>query len=87
MVFIISDKSTEIAGRLLKDVNVGATFIDGKGAYSGKDKEIIMAVMRKALAPKAEEVVKEVDPTAFMIFTSANEIYGQGYKNIFGEKL
>ena len=87
LVFIISDKSIEIVGRLLKDVNVGATFINGKGAYSGSDKEIIMAVMRKSLAPKAEEVVKNVDPTAFMIFTSATEIYGQGYKNIFDEKL
>ena len=87
LVFIISDKSSEIVKRLLKDVNVGATFINGKGAYSGTGKEIIMAVMRKGLAPKAEEVVKDVDPTAFMIFTSATEIYGQGYKNIFGEKL
>lgn len=87
LVYIISDKSTEIANRLLSDVNVGATFIEGKGAYSGQEKQIIMAVMRKALAPKAEEVVKEVDPGAFLIFTSANEIYGLGYKNIFGEKL
>jgi hypothetical protein len=68
-------------------LDVGATYIKGKGAYSGTDKDIIMAVMRKVLAPKAEEVVKDVDPTAFMIFTSATEIYGQGYKNIFSEKL
>lgn len=87
LVYIISDRSAELADRLLKDVNVGATYIEGKGAYSGQDKQIIMAVMRKALAPKAEEVVKDVDPGAFMIFTSANEIYGLGYKNIFGEKL
>lgn len=87
LVYIISDKSAEIADRLLKDVNVGATFIDGKGAYSGQDKQIIMAVMRKALSPKAEEVVKDVDPGAFIIFTSANEIYGLGYKNIYSEKL
>ena len=87
LVFIISDKSAEIVKRLLEDVDVGATYIKGKGAYSGTDKDIIMAVMRKVLAPKAEEVVKDVDPTAFMIFTSATEIYGQGYKNIFSEKL
>ena len=46
-----------------------------------------MVAMRKALAPKAEEIVKEVDPTAFMIITSASEIYGQGHKNIYSEKL
>ncbi len=87
MIYIISDYSQPIAKRLLEDLEVGATFIQGRGAYSGKDKEVIMVVMRKALAPKAEEIVKEVDPTAFMIVTSANEIYGEGYKNIFSEKL
>ena len=87
MLYIISDHSRPIAQKLLNDLEVGVTFLQGKGAYSGKDKEVIMAVMRKALAPKAEEIIKEVDPTAFMIITSANEIYGEGYKNIFSEKL
>ncbi len=87
MIFIISDNSTLIAQKLLTDVNVGVTFIKGQGAYSQKEKDIIMAVVKKPLSPRVEEVVKEVDSSAFLIFTSANEIYGQGYKNIFGEKL
>lgn len=87
MIFIISDQSTAIADKLLKDVDVGVTFIKGQGAYSKKEKDIIMAVVKKPLSPRIEEVVKEVDSSAFMIFTSANEIYGQGYKNILGEKL
>lgn len=87
MIFIISDQSTAIADKLLKDVDVGVTFIKGQGAYSKKEKDIIMAVVKKTLSPRIEEVVKEVDSSAFMIFTSANEIYGQGYKNILGEKL
>lgn len=87
MIYIISDHSKPIADSLLKDLAVGVTFIQGRGAYSGKDKEVIMVVMRKALAPKAEEIIKKVDPQAFMIVTSASEIYGQGYKNIFSEKL
>lgn len=87
MLYIISDHSAQIADRLLNELDVGATFVQGKGAYSGRDKEVIMAVMRKALAPKAEEIVREADPAAFMIVTSANEIYGEGYKNFFSEKL
>lgn len=87
LLYIISDKSHLITEKLLNDLEVGVTFIQGKGAYSGKEKEVIMVAMRKALAPKAEEVVKEIDPTAFMIITSANEIYGEGHKNIFSEKL
>ena len=33
-----------------------------------------------------EDVVKEEDPMSFMIVTSATEIYGEGYKNLFSEK-
>lgn len=87
LLYIISDRSQPITEKLLKDLAVGVTFIQGKGAYSGKEKDVIMVAMRKALAPKAEEIVKEVDPTAFMIITSASEVYGQGHKNIFSEKL
>lgn len=43
--------------------------------------------MRKALAPRVEQVVKEEDPEAFMIISSAAEIYGEGYKSYFSERL
>lgn len=87
LLYIISDKSQLITERLLTNLEVGVTFIQGKGAYSGKEKDVIMVAMRKTVAPKAEEIVKEVDPTAFMIITSASEVYGEGHKNIFSEKL
>lgn len=87
LIYIISDKSESIAKRLLEELDIGVTYMQGSGAYSGRDKKVIMCVMRKPLSPKAEEVVKQEDPLAFMIVTSAMEIYGEGYKSYFGEKL
>ena len=86
-IYIISDKSEEIAKRLLDDLNIGVTYVKGVGAYSGKEKNVIMCVVKKHIAPKTEDVVKEEDPMAFMIVTSATEIYGEGYKNLFSEKI
>ena len=48
---------------------------------------VIMCAMKKNISPKAEEIVKEEDPLAFMIVTSATEIFGEGYKSYFSEKL
>lgn len=87
LIYIISDKSDKIAERLLEELELGVTYVNGQGAYSGKDKKVIMCVMRKQSSPRAEEIVKEEDPLSFMIVTSANEIYGEGYKSYFGEKL
>lgn len=87
LIYIISDHSEEITQRLLEELDVGVTHIQGSGAYSKKDKNVIMCVVRKQLAPKTEEIVKEEDPLAFMIVTSATEIYGEGYKSYFSDKL
>lgn len=87
LIFIIADRSEKIVERLLAELDVGATYISGSGAYSGKDKKVIMCVIKKQLSPKAEEIVRQEDPLAFMIVTSATEIFGEGYKSIFSEKI
>lgn len=87
LIFIISDKSEIVAKRILEELEVGVTFIQGVGAYSGREKKVILCIIRKILSPKVEEIVKEEDPEAFMIFSSATEIYGEGYKSIFSERL
>ena len=87
MIYIISDRSEEITARILKELDIGVTYMNGVGAYSGKEKKVIFCVMRKALEPRAEQIVKEEDPDAFMIISSATEIFGEGYKSYFSERL
>lgn len=87
LVFIISDKHENITKRILEELDIGVTYISGSGAYSGKEKNIIMCVMKKQISPRAEAIVREEDPLAFMIVTSATEIFGEGYKSIYSEKI
>jgi len=87
LIYIISDEPARIAKQLLEDLDVGVTYLEGTGAYTDKKKKIIMCVVRKRVAPKVEEVVKSIDSGAFMIVTSASEIFGQGYKSYFAERF
>lgn len=87
LIYIISDRSEAITKRLLEELDIGVTHVQGTGAYSGRDKNVILCAIKKQMSPKAEEIVKQEDPLAFMIVTSATEIYGEGYKNIFSERL
>ena len=82
LIYIISsnEKSKIICERLLKELDVGATYIDGEGAYTGDSKRIIMCATKNFLYPKLRDIVHEVDSRAFTIVTSAKEIYGEGYK-------
>lgn len=87
LLYIISDRPECIADRILKELDAGVTYLQGKGGYSNRPRDVIMCVIRNTMAPRAEEIVKEEDPNAFLIISSAREIYGEGYKDIFAEKL
>lgn len=86
-VITTQDKSVLICDRLLKDLDAGATYVDGEGAYTGENRRIIMCAVKNYLYPKFRDIVKEIDPHAFMIVSSAKEIYGEGYKDHFDEEL
>ena len=87
LLYIISSRAEEIAGRLLSDLDIGVTYIKGQGAYSGDNKRVIMCVVKKPMSPRAEEIVKQEDPNSFMIITSATEVFGEGYKSYFSERV
>ena len=87
MIYIISEHSQTIAKRILDEADIGVTFLSGQGAYSGNKRNVILCVVKKNISIKVEEIVKQTDATAFMIITNATEIYGEGYKDIFAQKV
>ena len=87
LLYIISDHSERIAERILIEIDSGVTYLEGKGAYQNTDKKVILCVIRKQNMQKMEDIVRMEDENAFMIVSSASEIYGEGYKSYFMEKL
>lgn len=78
--FIISERSTEIGAAILKDLQRGATGLLGKGLYSTARKEVILCVISRAEAVKLKEIVRRIDPRAFVIITDVHEVLGEGFK-------
>lgn len=87
LIYIISDKPDIITSRLLEELDIGVTHVFAQGGYSGEKKKVIMCAIRKRLSPLAEDIVKQEDPNAFMIVSSASEIFGEGYKSYFDERM
>lgn len=87
IIYIISNAYGVITERILKELDVGVTHLTGEGAYRKEEKQIIFCVVKKQNTYKVEEIVKQEDSNAFMVISSATEIYGEGYKSYFGEKL
>ncbi len=87
LVYIISEKKDEIAQRLLEELDAGATFLNGTGAYTGRDKQVLMCVLRMRMLPQAREIVRKIDTNAFMVVTKATSVFGEGFKSHTDEDL
>ncbi|MBQ9793531.1 MAG: YitT family protein [Clostridia bacterium] len=87
MVYIISNEPQKIANLLLEQLNMGGTFLNGYGAYTGKEKKVLMCVMRPKQLPAAREVAASVDPNAFLIVAGVSAVFGEGFKAHNAEEL
>ena len=80
-ILIISDKNDEIAEAILDEVGRGATFLDGTGAYTGKDKKVLLIVVTLTQIAKIKFIAEKTDPHAFMIVQDAAEVLGHGFSS------
>ncbi len=80
LVYIITKKEKEISDYILKKLDIGCTLLDCQGAYSKEKRQTVMCAIKKRDLPQLQEYVLQTDRDSFMIVTSANEIYGEGYK-------
>ena len=79
MVLIISEMSDGIADAILNKLGRGATFLKGQGAYSGKDKKVVMTVVNNYQLKRLEAVVFGIDTSAFFITENTFSVLGPGF--------
>lgn len=78
---IITTKPEEINKYIMQDIRHGVTTYPAKGAYTGKDKTVIITVCRRSEALKLRRKVLSIDPEAFIIITKTSEIMGKGFRD------
>ncbi len=77
-MLIFSVRSDEIAQKLL-EMNKGVSFLKGEGAYSKEQRKVIATAVHRSAYSKIKRTVREIDPMAFVITTTANEVLGKGF--------
>jgi uncharacterized membrane-anchored protein YitT (DUF2179 family) len=79
MAFVVSDRIEDIRIAVLKNLNRGVTKISGFGGYTEEKRMILMVVMSQSELNKFEELIKSIDPGAFVIISNTHEVLGQGF--------
>lgn len=75
-VFVITDYSVEIGKDIMEKMDVSVTYIDAEGGYSGTKKRIVFCVISRIQVQKLKEIVKNVDPRAFITVENVYEVEG-----------
>ncbi len=77
-VLIVSDQAQAIAKSIM-EFGRGVTFLHGQGAFTGKERNVVFVVVKLTQLSKIKLITHTVDPHAFMIVMSANEVMGRGF--------
>ncbi|KUO50362.1 MAG: hypothetical protein APF76_11690 [Desulfitibacter sp. BRH_c19] len=80
--FIISNAPDEITKEIFEKLNRGVTILKGKGAYSGKERDVILVVISQPEVTRLKVLVHGIDNSAFIIITHIHEALGEGFKSL-----
>lgn len=78
---IITREADLIINYITENMHHSATVVDGKGAFSGDERTIIMTVCKRGEAIRLRKRVYEIDPHSFIIITKTSEILGKGFRD------
>ncbi|MDR1665202.1 MAG: YitT family protein [Clostridiales bacterium] len=77
--FVISDKADEIAGEILQHLERGVTGLDGRGMFTGKERNVLLCVVSAKELVMLKTIVHSVDIGAFVIVADVREVLGEGF--------
>ncbi|MHA6481247.1 YitT family protein [Paenibacillus sp. strain BS8-2] len=80
VAYIISGHTEEVALAILNDLDRGLTRLDGHGGFTGEGRTVLMVVVGQNEVSKLKQLVRDIDPGAFVIISNTAEVLGQGFK-------
>lgn len=80
--FIFSRKYDEIAEAIMNEVPRGVTILDGEGGYTHRPMKVITVLARRTESHKIFQLVRHIDPEAFVSESQTEGVFGQGFDPI-----
>lgn len=77
--YIISEFYEPIANQIMVELDRGVTGLNAKGMYTGNGKCVLYCVVSKKEIVRVKEIVRDIDPNAFVILSDVHEVLGEGF--------
>jgi uncharacterized membrane-anchored protein YitT (DUF2179 family) len=79
VVLVISKEYERVAKVVGKELSRGCTFLEGQGAYSGKETKVVLTAVKKHQIADLKALIVDIDPNAFIIVQEAHQVLGDGF--------
>ena len=80
-VYVISPQWNEISREIMDKIQRGVTIMKGQGGYTGRDEQILYTVISFRELPQLKQLIRGLDPDAFVVVTDTLEVMGQRIGN------
>lgn len=83
LCYIISENSEDLIESIISGpIQRGVTILEGEGAYSHRQKHVIMCVIKRNQIAQLRRLVKSIDENAFFIVADVKNVFGKGFESI-----
>ena len=80
LCIIITDKGEELSETLVHNSPRGVTMLEGQGMYTHNSHNVLLTCVKNRQLTQLKQMVKAVDPRAFIIINESVEVRGQGFQ-------
>ena len=80
--FIMTGSWESVTRRLMDETGRGVTHLSARGAYTGKERPVVLCVAARQEITSVKRIVQEEDEKAFMFITDAHEALGEGFSRL-----
>lgn len=80
MAMIITNNHEEVRSGILKKIDRGVTKLSAYGGFTDHERPVLMCVVDQTEFTKLKQLVKSLDPSAFVVVMDASEVLGEGFK-------
>jgi uncharacterized membrane-anchored protein YitT (DUF2179 family) len=80
-VMIISAKWQDISREIMEHLQRGVTVVRGEGGYTGQEVRILYSVIAFQELSRFKEMIRKIDPEAFVVVTDTMEVMGKRIGN------
>ena len=76
---VITEHPAAMRDAILREVDRGVTLLHGQTGYLGKETDLVVTVVASREVTKTENIIRHVDPDAFVMIDRVSEVRGKGF--------